>query len=244
VGNVRVQLGLVREVLHRLEMARDFRILSSGEVWLLNMLKQGCLSLASLEKTVARLRSRIHYLREGDANTKFFHLQACYRKKKNFISKLEEDGRMATNHDDMQQILKGYFSNLLGADLQRHFTIDLSNCHRAAMDLSDLDQPFSEKEIRDTIASLPSYKALGPDGFTGKFYKTCWDIIKVDLMAALNSLYHGNAYKLELLNSAYLILLPKREDAISAGDFRPISLIHSFAKLTTKILANRLGPHL
>jgi hypothetical protein len=63
-------------------------------------------------------------------------------------------------------------------------------------------------------------------------------------MAALNSLYHGNAYKLDLLNSAYLILLPKREDASSAGDFRPISLIHSFAKLVTKILANRLGPYL
>jgi hypothetical protein len=63
------------------------------------------------------------------------------------------------------------------------------NCHRAAMDLSSLDQPFSEKEIRDTIASLPSDKAPGPGGFTGRFYKTCWNIIKVDLMAALNSLY-------------------------------------------------------
>jgi hypothetical protein len=243
VGNVRMQLGLVREVLHRLEMAQDIRILSSWEVWLLNMLKQHCLSLASFERTVARLRSRIHYLEEGDANTKFFHLQSCYRKKKNFISKLEEDGRMATNHDDMQQILEGYFCNLLGADLQRHFTIDLSNCHKAAMDLSALEHPFSE-EVRDTIACLSSDKVPGPDGFTGKFYKTCWDIIKVDIMAALNSLYLGNAYKLDLLNSAYLILLPKREDATSAGDFWPISLIHSFAKLVTKILANRLGPYL
>jgi hypothetical protein len=218
--------------------------LSSGEVWLLNLLKQRCLSLASLERTVARLRSRIHYLKEGDANTKFFHSHACYRKKKNFISKLEEDGRLATNHDDMQQILEEYFRNLLGADLQRPFTIDLSNCHRAAMDLTVLEQPFSEKEVRDIIASLPSDKAPGPDGFTGKFYKTCWDIIKVDIMAALNSLYPGDAYKLDLLNSAYLILLPKREDASSAGDFRPISLTHSFAKLVTKILANRLGPYL
>jgi hypothetical protein len=54
----------------------------------------------------------------------------------------------------------------------------------------------------------------------------------------------GTTYKLDLLNSAYLILLPKREDASSAGDFRPISLIHSFAKLVTKILANCLGPYL
>jgi hypothetical protein len=109
------------------------------------------------------------------------------------------------------------------------------------MDLSVLEQPFSEKEVRDTIVCLPSDKAPGPDGFTGKFYKTYWDIIKIDIMTALNSLYHGNAFKLDLLNSAYLILLPKREDVSSAGDFRPISLIHSFTKLATKILANRLG---
>jgi hypothetical protein len=62
-------------------------------------------------------------------------MQACYRKKKNYISKLEEDGRVITNHDDMQHVLDGFFSNLLGADFQRQYTIDLMNCHRDAMDL-------------------------------------------------------------------------------------------------------------
>jgi len=45
----------------------------------------------------------------------------------------------------------------------------------------------------------------------------------------------------ELLNSAFVILLPKKEDATGIKDFRPISLVHSFAKLVTKILANRLA---
>jgi hypothetical protein len=47
-----------------------------------------------------------------------------------------------------------------------------------------------------------------------------------------------------MLNSAYLALLPKKDVALSARDFRPISLIHNFAKLVTKMLANRLGPYL
>jgi hypothetical protein len=64
------------------------------------------------------------------------------------------------------------------------------------------------------------------------------------MIAALNSLHQGNAHKLGMLNSAYLALLPKRDVALSARDFRPISLIHSFAKLVTKMLANRLGPYL
>jgi hypothetical protein len=64
----------------------------------------------------------------------------------------------------------------------------------------------------------------------------------VDLVAALISLHQGNARKFGFLNSAYLTLIPKKVEAVSPGDFRPISLIHSFAKLVTKIMANRLAP--
>jgi hypothetical protein len=41
---------------------------------------------------------------------------------------------------------------------------------------------------------------------------------------------------------ANIILLPKKLDATRVTDFRPISLIHSAAKLLTKLLANRLAP--
>jgi exonuclease III len=244
VGNVNSQLGLAREVLHRLEMAQDSRPLSSDELWLLQKLKQHCLVLASLERTVARLRSRLHYLRDGDANTNFFHLQVRFRKKRNFISYLENEGRTVTSHEQMQEVLDDFFSNLLGSNIQRPYSLNLAACHRDAIDLSSLEAPFSEKEVRDTIGALPSDKAPGPDGFTGKFYKCCWHIIKSDLLAAINSLHQGITHKLGLLNSAYLTLLPKKVDALFARDFRPISLIHSFAKLVTKMLANRLGPYL
>jgi hypothetical protein len=37
---------------------------------------------------MARVRSRISWLKDGDANTALFHSQARHRKRKNFISKL------------------------------------------------------------------------------------------------------------------------------------------------------------
>jgi hypothetical protein len=40
------------------------------------------------------------------------------------------------------------------------------------------------------------------------------------------------------------VLLPKKPDAERVGDFRPISLTHSIAKLISKLLANRLAPEL
>jgi hypothetical protein len=41
-----------------------------------------------------------------------------------------------------------------------------------------------------------------------------------------------------------MILLRKKEQPASMGDYRPISLIHSFSKLFTKCLARRLAPRL
>ena len=116
--------------------------------------------------------------------------------------------------------------------------IDPESCDYA------LDLPFTEEEVWATIKTLPSDKAPGPDGFTGRFYKECWPVIKDDIMEALRVIQEGDGRKLHLLNSAFLILIPKKPDAVEVKDFRPISLVHSFAKLVTKILANRLAPRL
>ena len=48
----------------------------------------------------------------------------------------------------------------------------------------------------------------------------------------------------EVLNSAYITLLPKKDDATNIRDYRPISLVHSFAKFVTKPLANMLAGRL
>lgn len=69
--------------------------------------------------------------------------------------------------------------------------------------LSELDLPFSEQETWDTIRNLPSNKAPGPDGFTGRFYKVCWNIIKKDVLKAVGAVWHRNFTNMSRLNSAY-----------------------------------------
>jgi hypothetical protein len=46
------------------------------------------------------------------------------------------------------------------------------------------------------------------------------------------------------LNGASITLIPKKEDAELASDYMPISLIHSLAKLISKVLALRLSVHI
>jgi hypothetical protein len=61
---------------------------------------------------------------------------------------------------------------------------------------------------------------------------------------AANQVANHDTHSLWLLNSAYIALLPKKTDALRVGDYRPISLIHAFRKLFSKLLANRLAPKL
>jgi hypothetical protein len=76
---------------------------------------------------MARLRSRISWLKEGDANTKFFHLHARHRKKKNFVAKLVDGNRILTNHSEKAAVVDDYSSKLIGLcrDRSRTRVIDL-----------------------------------------------------------------------------------------------------------------------
>jgi len=63
VDNVKLQLAMAKEILHQLEITRDSLALSQGEEWLRRKLKGHCLGLASLERTIAHLRSRVLFLK-------------------------------------------------------------------------------------------------------------------------------------------------------------------------------------
>uniref|UniRef100_A0A8R7R7J4 Reverse transcriptase domain-containing protein n=1 Tax=Triticum urartu TaxID=4572 RepID=A0A8R7R7J4_TRIUA len=111
-------------------------------------------------------------------------------------------------------------------------------------DLQHLETQFNEDEIKAAVFYLHDEKAPGPDGFIGKFFKRFWDFIREDLVAAVQQLYFLRGDNWKLLNSAHIVLLPKVTASIHASDYRPVSLLHSFAKIFCKLLANRLGPEL
>jgi hypothetical protein len=173
VGNVTSQLFLARELLHQLEIAHDKRGLSSEETWLKNNLKKHTLALASLKRMIARFHSRIGWLHDGDTNTKLFHLHSRHRKWKNSIAKIVADGQILTNHEDKARAVNDFYENLLGTNLNKDHSINLEELGTAVHNLAYLEIPFTEDEVWATVKKLPSDKESGPDGFTGRFYKTC-----------------------------------------------------------------------
>jgi hypothetical protein len=45
---------------------------------------------------------------------------------------------------------------------------------------------------------------------------------------------------LRSINGSHITLVPKKGDALSLADYRPISLLNTFVNILTKVLANRL----
>jgi len=244
VGSVRLQLAIAKEITLRLDCAQESRTLAAHELALRRKAKLCSLGLASLQRSMVRQRSRITFLAEGDANTKFFHLQACHRSRKNHIASIRVQEVELTEDKDKADAFFRHFEAVLGSPGTRGASLNLSALGLPNLGDAQLDYCFSEEEVRQTMLDIPVDKAPGPDGFTGEFYRSAWSIIKHDILRAFHALWALDGRSLYLVNQAYIVLLRKKPEACLVGDFRPISLIHSFIKLFTKVLANRLAPQM
>lgn len=82
-------------------------------------------------------------------------------------------------------------------------------------------------------------KALGPDGFTFKLFKSKWEIMKNDIVNFVKH-FERNCSLAVGCNSSFVTLIPKVPDPLTLGDYRPITLIGSLNKIITKLLATRV----
>jgi hypothetical protein len=205
-------------------------------------MKVKCLGIAALERCMWRQRSRFLWLKEGDCNSKFFHVKASARRRKSLIPSITVNDVTTVDQERKKEAIWKHFNDLIGTYKPSSSSINLSILQFPVIDMQSLSNPILESEVRETILELHPEKAPGPDGFTGLFYRLGWDTIKSDVMKAIIQLESAGTQGLHLLNSALMVLLPKSPEAASPSDFRPISLVHSFGKLFTKIMAKRLQP--
>jgi hypothetical protein len=185
VGSIRMQIQVSKEVIFCLQVAQESRSLSWEELSLRRFLKLRYLGLTSLQRTITRQKSSLRWLREGGAFTKLFHLHANHRCRKNYIPSLLVDGRTLTCEDEKAIAAFTFFDGILGATHERSCALAFDELGLPRLDLQDLGQPFTEAEIWEVIKELPLDKAPGPDGFTGRFYRSCWSIILGDILRAL-----------------------------------------------------------
>lgn len=243
-SNAKLQLTLGLEIILQLDMAQDVRLLSPAERELRRRLKKKVLALAVLERSRKRQSSRVTKLREGDACTKYFHLRANGRRRRNLISLIATNTGIASTHAAKEQVIFDHFKSFMGRPEARVLDFNWDALGITPRNLAHLGNPFSTEEIKMAIRLMPQDKAPGPDGFTGAFFNSCWSIISEDLMRVVHAFTSGQAHNFHMLNSSMVTLIPKKNGAARMGDYRPISLIHGVAKIITKGLALRLRPEM
>nr|KAJ0202709.1 hypothetical protein LSAT_V11C500285080 [Lactuca sativa] len=103
----------------------------------------------------------------------------------------------------------------------------------------DVDGMKIAEEIKKAIWSCGNDKASGPDGFTFKFLKEYWEVLKEDIVnfvkefEVMGRISNG-------CNASFISLITKKSDPLVLSDYRPVNLIGCMYKIIFKILATRL----
>ncbi|KAK3221896.1 hypothetical protein Dsin_008921 [Dipteronia sinensis] len=94
--------------------------------------------------------------------------------------------------------------------------------------------------IHDEVFAMDALSAPGLDGFSGRFFQRCWEIVGRDVVLLVQDFFHSRVVT-PGLNSNFIVLLPKMRDSITIDQFRPIVLGNFLFKVSSKILADRLA---
>lgn len=105
---------------------------------------------------------------------------------------------------------------------------------------NDLCRPITTQEVAETIKSLQSGKAPGPDGFGPEFYKKMMKIVVGPLTNLFTESFERGTLP-PTLNLAHIsMILKKDKPSDCCGSYRPISLLGVDCKILSKLLARRL----
>jgi hypothetical protein len=124
VGNIKLQIAMANILIHRFDVAQDSRDLTGGEWWLRKTLKLTVLGLSFQERTMTRQRSRIRWLREGEGNTKLFHLVAYGRRTNNLMTAIKHGDELIMDQGRNEDLFLQTYQNLIGTIQSREATLD------------------------------------------------------------------------------------------------------------------------
>ncbi|GJZ85653.1 putative RNA-directed DNA polymerase [Tanacetum coccineum] len=200
--------------------------------------------LTSLERTKVmdlREKAKVRWAIDGDENSHFFHGMLNSKLNHSRINGLNILGSWITNPVLIKNHIYQFYESKFKETSNRRpsFTSNLFK-HISVEDSNLLDCTITPQEIKDAIWDCGGDKAPGPDGFTFKFFKKHWEFIKDDIIAYVKE-FDNTAYIPRGCNSSFITLIPKIDDPLTIGEFRPISLIGCQYKIIAKILANRLS---
>ncbi|XP_074315321.1 uncharacterized protein LOC141651512 [Silene latifolia] len=204
---------------------------------------QNYFHLHKAQLSYLKQKAKVEWLKEGDENTTFFHRHIKANVHNKVLSIKDIHGSLQTEPDQIEAAFLEYYNDLLGTSKETvsvHYPTVRTGSLISSHHLPLLVKPVTHDEIKQCIFSIPSSKALGPDGFSSQFFKDSWSIIGTVVCEVIMDFFHTGKL-LKQLNATLVTLIPKMDNPTSVLEFRPIACCNLIYKCISKLLCTRLG---
>jgi hypothetical protein len=240
-GGLEARIICLIDDIHDLDTRCDLVGLSDSKVNLRKLKFSDLWKLLRYKEALLFQRSRSKWIREGDANTRYFHGCVNARAKRNAIVALKFGDEWLDSPPLVRTAVENFFANHFSApDLVRPRLDGVVFPMLSVEENDSLSAPFTSEEIELVVKESDGNKSPGPDGFNFNFLKDSWDLLKGEVRILFDQ-FHGNCSLPKSFLSYFVTLIPKVESPFGLSDYRPISLLGSLYKIIAKVLANRLA---
>ena len=127
------------------------------------------------EEIMWRRKSRSLWLKDGDQNTKFFHLTTVMRRRKNWIRSVKDDSRrMLTTRDEIGAVFIERLSKTFEVEptnFPQHLNGLIQNSFSPEQ-VELIGEIPTFREVEAVIKHMNPWKAPSLDGFSGFFLST------------------------------------------------------------------------
>lgn len=158
---------------------------------------------------------------------------------------LDVDGVIFDNSDELVNIFAEYFSTITQSSLDHYYqnTLSTSCTTSCSLDTTFFFHPVLDCEIADTVKSLRKNKSSGADSISAKVLKLISTEISRHIAHCINLSISSGVFP-SVLKRAIVIPIPKNNDIHVISNYRPISLLSTFAKVFERIVLNRMMKYL
>ncbi|XP_062076011.1 uncharacterized protein LOC133780155 [Humulus lupulus] len=189
-------------------------------------------------------KEKVHWLKEGDENSAFFHASIRERRAQNRIYSITDAyGRWLDQPEQVQEAFLNFYEGLLATKMSNRSRVIKEIVVQGAIvkerQAQMLEANYTEDDVKQAIFSILASKAPGTDGYSSSFLQDNWEIVGKEVSEAILSFLHSGKI-LKEVNSTVLTLVPKSNCPNLVSDYRPIACCNVIYKAATKMICNRL----